>query len=288
MKSTLYAKNVFMLIQDIIAHLETIAPPAYQESYDNAGLIVGNKTTAVTGILTCLDSTEAIIEEAIRYHCNLIVAHHPIVFRGLKTLTGSNYIERVLIKAIQHNIAIYAIHTNLDNVYHSGVNAKIAERLSLKNTQILDTKKINNTVIIDNQTYTLEAKSKIVGAGMVGNLEKPLSEAQFMAFLKSSMKVNTVRHTQFLGKNVQKVAVCGGAGGFLLQKAIAQGADVFVTADYKYHEFFDADGKILICDIGHYESEQFTIELLVEIISEKFRNFAVRKTGIVTNPVFYA
>jgi dinuclear metal center YbgI/SA1388 family protein len=277
-----------MLIQDIIAHLETIAPPAYQESYDNAGLIVGNKTTAVTGILTCLDSTEAIIEEAIRYHCNLIVAHHPIVFRGLKTLTGSNYIERVLIKAIQHNIAIYAIHTNLDNVYHSGVNAKIAERLSLKNTRIIDTKKINNTVIIDNQTYTLEAKSKIVGAGMVGNLEKPLSEAQFMAFLKSSMKVNTVRHTQFLGKNVQKVAVCGGAGGFLLQKAIAQGADVFVTADYKYHEFFDADGKILICDIGHYESEQFTIELLVEIISEKFRNFAVRKTEIVTNPVFYA
>jgi putative NIF3 family GTP cyclohydrolase 1 type 2 len=176
----------------------------------------------------------------------------------------------------------------LDNVYHSGVNAKIAERLSLKNTQILDTKKINNTVIIDNQTYTLEAKSKIVGAGMVGNLEKPLSEAQFMAFLKSSMKVNTVRHTQFLGKNVQKVAVCGGAGGFLLQKAIAQGADVFITADYKYHEFFDADGKILICDIGHYESEQFTIELLVEIISEKFRNFAVRKTEIVTNPVFYA
>ncbi len=276
-----------MLIQDVIAHLETIAPPAYQESYDNAGLIVGNKTATVTGILTCLDSTEAIIEEAIRCNCNLIVAHHPIIFRGLKTLTGSNYIERVLIKAIQHNIAIYAIHTNLDNVYHSGVNAKIAERLGLKNTQILDTKKINNTVIIDHQTYTLETKNKNVGAGMIGNLETPLSEAQFMAFLKSKMKVNTVRHTQFLDKNIQKVAVCGGAGGFLLQKAIAQGADVFVTADYKYHEFFDADGKILICDIGHYESEQFTIELLVEIISEKFRNFAVRKTEIVTNPVFY-
>jgi dinuclear metal center YbgI/SA1388 family protein len=277
-----------MLIQDIIAHLETIAPPTYQENYDNAGLIVGNKNVIITGILTCLDSTEAIVEEAIQKNCNMIVAHHPIVFRGLKSLTGANYIERTLLKAIRHDIAIYAIHTNLDNVYHFGVNAKIAQRLGLKNTTILDPKKINNTVVIENQSFILEGKNKLVGAGMIGMLEKPLSPTQFLKHLKTNMKVNTVRHTQFFGKNIQKIAVCGGAGGFLLQKAIAQGADALVTADYKYHEFFDADGKITICDIGHYESEQFTSELLVEIISEKFPNFAVRKTEIVTNPVFYA
>jgi dinuclear metal center YbgI/SA1388 family protein len=277
-----------MLIQDIISHLETIAPPVYQESYDNAGLIVGNKWATVTGILTCLDSTEAIVEEAIQKNCNLIVAHHPIVFRGLKSLTGSTYIERTLIKAIRHDIAIYAIHTNLDNMYYFGVNAKIAQRLGLKNTIILDPKKINTPVVIDNQSFIIEGKNKLIGVGMLGTLEKPLSPALFLKHLKSTMKVNTVRHTQFLGKNIQKIAVCGGAGGFLLQKAIAQGADVLVTADYKYHEFFDADEKITICDIGHYESEQFTSELLVEIISEKFPNFAVRKTEIVTNPVFYA
>jgi dinuclear metal center YbgI/SA1388 family protein len=277
-----------MFIQDIIAHLESVAPPIYQENYDNAGLIVGNKWANLTGVLTCLDSTEAIVEEAIQKKCNLIVAHHPIVFKGLKSLTGSNYIERVLMKAIRHDIAIYAIHTNLDNMYHLGVNAKIAQQLGLKNTSILDPKKINNTVIIDNQAFVLEAKNKLVGAGMIGMLEKPLSPTQFLKHLKTKMKVNTVRHTQFSGKNIQKIALCGGAGGFLLHKAIAQGADVLVTADYKYHEFFDADGKITICDIGHYESEQFTIELLVEIISEKFPNFAVRKTEIVTNPVFYA
>lgn len=264
-----------MCIKEVTDYLESIAPPNLQESYDNAGLIVGNPYDEVRGILCCLDSVESIVEEAINLDCNLIVAHHPIVFRGLKKLNGKNYVERTVMKAIKHDIAIFAIHTNLDNVYKNGVNGKIAEKLGLINTEILAPKK------------DIPNEDKEIGSGMIGYLEKPMAEMDFLKYLKTTMEVGCVKYTQLLQKDIHKVAVCGGSGGFLLKNAIAQKADIFITADYKYHEFFDADGQIVIADIGHYESEQYTIELLHDLISQKFPNFATHFTKVNTNPVEY-
>lgn len=260
-----------MLIQDIIAVLEQVAPPQLQETYDNAGLLVGQSQTKVTGVLFCLDSTEAIVEEAIRKGCNLIVAHHPIVFRGLKRFNGSNYVERTVIRAIQAEIAIYAIHTNLDNVHRQGVNSKIAEKLGLQNTRVLAPR----------------AGTEDIGAGLVGELPAPVTEKHFLEMAKSQLQAGCIRHTALLGRPVQKVAVCGGSGSFLLAEARRSRADVFLTADFKYHEFFDADGQILIADVGHFESEQFTIGLLYDIVREKFPTFALHCTDLNTNPVFY-
>jgi dinuclear metal center YbgI/SA1388 family protein len=343
-----------MKIQDVVSHLEQIAPPALQESYDNAGLIVGDRTTEVTGVVVCLDAIEAVVDEAIRKQCNLIVAHHPIIFRGLKRLTGQSYIERTVMKAIRHDVAIYAIHTNLDNIYRKGVNSKIAERLGLQDTHILQPKQellkivawspkdlrqrasqlladicesgafesdarwlpgaaeagnnrelvqMEGLILTTRRSQVIDALAALgigqvecspvidttgqVGAGMVGELAQPVVEESFLLSLKNSMCTGMVRHTRLRGRPVQRVAVCGGAGSFLLPEAIAQGADVFVTGDFKYHEFFDAEGKIVIADIGHFESEQFTIELLREILLEKFSTFAVRFTEVRTNPVFY-
>ena len=260
-----------MKISEITAYLESIAPSYLQESYDNSGLITGHPQTGVTGILFCLDAIESIIDEAISKGCNLVVAHHPIVFRGLKRFNGNNYVERTIIKAIQHNIAIYAIHTNLDNVLQNGVNGQIASRLKVTNLRILAPK--NN----DPET----------GAGVVGELAHPMEGTAFLEFLKQQMNTRCVRHTALLQRPIKKVAVCGGAGSFLLPQAIAAGADIFVTADFKYHEFFDAESRIIIADIGHYESEQFTINLLHALICEKFPNFALHLTGQNTNPVNY-
>lgn len=259
-------------IGTIIEHLESIAPPAYQESYDNSGLIVGNTEMVCSGVLTCLDSTEAIVDEAIEHNCNLIVAHHPIVFKGLKRFNGNNYVERVVMKAIKHDIAIYAIHTNLDNVYAQGVNSKIAARLGLVNTKILAPKTDLNP---------------LVGSGLIGELPTSMQGIDFLVYLKKQMQASCVKYTNLGDTPIKTVALCGGSGGFLLPKAIAAGAQIFITADYKYHEFFDAENKIIIADIGHFESEQFTIELLKQIIQEKFSTFAVRLTGINTNPVNY-
>lgn len=350
----------FMKIKKIIQHLESIAPANYQESYDNSGLIVGNQDTEIQGVLICLDSTEAVVAEAIKKGCNLIVAHHPIVFGGLKKINGKNYVERVVIKAIQNNIAIYAIHTNLDNVYYNGVNTRIAERLGLTNTEILVPKsklkklstfvppnfsaqvrqnlfnagagKIDgmdqlgySSVGMTSQDGEGEAAVKIevlfstghernvikaledshpylnprydivavenshseIGSGMIGELAEPIAESAFLKSLKRSMKVSCIRHTKLRNRRVRKVAVCGGSGSFLLRAAMAKKADVFITADFKYHEFFDADSKIVIADIGHYESEQFTIKLLHEIITDKFSNFAAYCTEVNTNPINY-
>jgi dinuclear metal center YbgI/SA1388 family protein len=260
-------------IKEITAHLESIAPAHYQEGYDNAGLITGDAAWPVTNVLCSLDCTEAIIEEAIEWGCNLVVAHHPIVFKGLKRLNGRNYVERTIIKAIKNDVAIYAIHTNLDNVLHRGVNAKIAEKLGLQNLSILLPK--------------AEMNNLEVGAGVIGELPAEVSESLFLQQLKETMLAGCVRHTRLLGKPIKTVAVCGGSGSFLLPTAIARRADVYVTADFKYHEFFDADGHLVIADIGHYESEQFTIDLLHEIISEKFTTFAPLKTSVNTNPVHY-
>lgn len=349
-----------MKIKDITNFLETIAPSAYQESYDNSGLIVGDAQTKVTGVLCCLDSTEAVVQEAIDTGCNLIVAHHPIVFKGLKRFNGKNYVERTIISAIKNDIAIYAIHTNLDNVYYQGVNTKIAEKLGLHNTRILSPKSgfkklytfvptthsetvrqalfaagAGSTDGIDNISYatlgvgtigsgngaqmklevlfpavaqgkvlnalhkshpiknyvydiiSIENKNSEVGSGMIGELATETKVEDFLHFLKKTMKAGVVKYTTPTGKKIRTVAVCGGSGGFLLKNAIAQKADIFITSDYKYHEFFDADGHIIIADIGHYESEQYTIELLQDIISKKFVNFAAHLTKVNTNPVNY-
>lgn len=261
-----------MKIKEIIAHLEQLAPLSYQESYDNAGLLVGNIDEEIKDILVSLDCTEAVIEEAIANGCNLVIAHHPIVFKGLKKITGKNYIERTIIKAIKHDIAIYAIHTNLDNVV-GGVNFKIAEKLGLKNVNILAPK--------------VEIGTKLVGSGAIGELPDAMNEVEFLFMLKDKMDVEMIRHTALLDKKIKRVAVCGGAGGFLLSHAIAQEADIFITADYKYHEFFDAENKIIIADIGHYESEQFTKDLLKAYICKKIITFAVRLSEVRTNPVNY-
>lgn len=348
-----------MKIRNIVNYLESIAPPSYQESYDNAGLIVGSHDQEVTGVLLCLDSTEAVIEEAIRKNCNLVIAHHPIVFKGLKRFNGANYVERVVIKAIKNDIAIYAAHTNLDNVSH-GVNAKICERLKLENTRILapkqklkklyaqvDLKHVatirkallaidsDSIGVVEGSVYTsvgasaangealpsvrmevnyhqaaernvlqtlrkangnretvvdiipIEAIHPRIGSGMIGNLPEAMPPLTFLKFVKKAMKTSCVKYTPLAGRKVNRVAVCGGAGGFLLKSAIRAGADVFITSDYKYHEFFDADGKIIIADIGHYESEQFTIQLLNEFITKKFSTFAVHLTTVNTNPIKY-
>ena len=363
-----------MKIKEIIQFLESIAPFSFQESYDNAGLIVGDAETECSGIITSLDVTEEVVKEAISKKCNLIVGHHPIIFKGLKKLNGKNYVERTVITAIKNDIAIFAIHTNLDNVLE-GVNQKIAEKLQLQNCKVLLPKEgtleklttfapvkkaeeVRNALFeagagnignYDQCSYNIEGtgtfralegsnpyvgekkrlhyenevrievifpaqlQKKIikslkeahpyeevafyvqslkntrddVGSGLIGELSVPVLENELMATLKSAFHLKVIRHTEFLNKPVHKIAVCGGSGFFLLSDAIAAGAQVYITGDVKYHEFFDADERILLADIGHYESEQFTIELLTEFLREKFSNFAVQKTEINTNPVRY-
>jgi dinuclear metal center YbgI/SA1388 family protein len=361
-------------LHELTTYLESIAPLAYQEDYDNSGLIVGNGNQEITQGLISLDCTEAVVDEAIRTGCQVIISHHPIVFKGLKKFNGKTYVERVVEKAIRHNIALYAIHTNLDSVT-DGVNARICQVLGLKNPRILSAKngilkklvtyvplshaatvrdalfkagagqvgdysecsfnaegtgtfkagqdtnpyvgqpgqqhheaeirietiypahlesKILMALFLNHpyeevayDLYNLTNQHQQVGAGMIGELENAVSEIEFLGSLKSNLKAAVIRHTQLKGKPVKKVAVCGGSGGFLLKQAIAAGADVFVTADYKYHEFFDAEDKIVIADVGHFESEQFTQHLLFEIIQKKFSNFALRLTEINTNPIKY-
>ncbi|MES2799350.1 MAG: Nif3-like dinuclear metal center hexameric protein [Bacteroidota bacterium] len=361
-------------VKDVVQYLESLAPRSMQEEYDNSGLIVGDLTMEITGVLVCLDSLESTVDEAIANNCNVIVAHHPIVFKGLKSLTGKNYVERVVIKCIQHNIALYAIHTNFDN-YYFGVNYEIGRRIGLKNLTILQPKanvlnKLSVFVPIENAddlskalfsagagnignyqecsfstiglgtfkpigeanpttgklnelssleelkleflvsshltsavvaamkanhpyeevAYDLVALSnenQTEGSGMVGELAIEMDEMEFLKHIKSTFSAGAIRYTKLLNKNIKKVAFCGGSGSFLLSKAKQSGADVFITADFKYHEFFDADNQIMIVDIGHYESEQFTINLLADIITKKFANFAVRLTEQNTNPINY-
>ncbi len=361
-------------IQQVTNYLEEFAPRVYQENYDNSGLIVGNPSEEVTGVMVSLDAVEPIVEEALAKNCNLIVAHHPIVFKGLKKLNGRNYVERTVIKAIKHDIAIYAIHTNLDNVA-GGVNFKIAEKLGLEDVKILAPKKQNQmkltvfapkentpTILnalgkagagkIGNYEYcsfrtegkgtfrgneaanptignkeqleevneerievifpaylegkvmqalrqahpyeevayylqALENTNTQVGSGAIGTLPEALSGAAFLNYLKERMDLRCIRHTELLDKPIKKVALCGGSGSFLLSKAMSKRADVFITADYKYHEFFDADGKILIADIGHYESEKYTSELLRDHLVPRFEGLPVLITENNTNPIHY-
>jgi dinuclear metal center YbgI/SA1388 family protein len=363
-----------MNILSVTQHLESIAPMAFQEAYDNAGLLTGDAQWECTGILICLDAIEEVVQEAIETKCNLIVAHHPIIFKGLKKFNGNNYVERTVIAAIKNDIAIYAIHTNLDNVI-KGVNGKIAELLDLKNLTVLQPREqllkklITFAPLKDAETirsalfeagagklgkysecsFNIEGtgtfkaeegadphvgeigkrheekemkievifpaylQNKIVmamikvhpyeeaaydifsltnylsdvGSGILGELSEAIDETLLLQKLKDLFGLKVIKHTALTGKKIQKLALCGGAGSFLTSSAIANQADVYITSDIKYHEFFEAEGKMLLIDIGHYESEQFTVNLLHANLQENFCNFAVLKTKINTNPVHY-
>ncbi len=366
--------NSFMKIKDVLAILEELAPLSYAEDFDNVGLLVGDKNQDLTGVLVSLDTLEAVVDEAVENNCNLIVSFHPIVFSGLKKITGKTYVERVVIKAIQHNIAIFSVHTALDNSWN-GVNDRICQQLQLENKQILlpkkDTlKKLITYVPIDHATTVREAlldagagyignysdcsfniegtgsfrgdananpvvgekgelrfekeiqisvvykkhlESQIlqalfsnhpyeevayevvaidnnnqhVGMGMIAEWKEPKSEEEFLSYLKDKMNTACVRHSALSNKPISKVAVLGGSGSFAIQAAIQAGADAFVTADLKYHDFFKAENNILLADIGHYESEQYTKNLLVSFLNKKISTFAVVLSQINTNPITY-
>jgi|SRR5450631_810661 len=259
-----------MKIREIIQHLEAYAPLEFQEEYDNSGLITGNTDSECTGILINLDCTENVVYEAVQKKCNLIISHHPLIFRPIRNVIPETAPAKTLMAAIKADVAIYAIHTNLDNIV-SGVNATIADKIGLLNRRFLLPRK------------DLQAS----GSGLVGELENPLSEKQLLDRLIKAFGTPVIRHSALLGKPVSRVAVCGGAGSFLISNALHENVDFFISADIKYHEFFEARGELVIADIGHFESEQFTMDLLVAVILEKYPNFAVLKSGTVTNPVNY-
>lgn len=364
-----------MNIAQVISFFEEIAPIRYQESYDNCGLQVGNPADEVKGALLTLDVTEGVVEEAIAKGCNLIIAHHPVIFSGLKNLTGSNYVQRIVQKAIKNDINILAVHTNLDNM-RSGVNERIAAKLGLENLRILApvsdkllklvtfVPKKQATQVRDalfaagagsighysecsfgvdgkgtfkgddmtrpfigkaggNREEVAEERLELIvpvhlrnaveqtlktahpyeevafdwiallnqnqeiGAGLVGELPETMDELSFLKMLKNNMKAKVVRHTELLNKAVRRIAVCGGSGSFLLRDAIANQADIFISADFKYHQFFDAEGKIVIADIGHYETEQFTVEIFDVLLKKKNVTFAVLLSTLDTNPIKY-
>ena len=265
-----------MKLNEIINFLEEIAPLRFQEGYDNSGLILGDPEESIRGAIVSLDCTERVVREAIENNCNLVISHHPIIFRGIKQFDHNNYVEKAVMLAIKHDIAIYAIHTNLDNVLQNGVNQKIAQKLHLQDIVTLR----------PHVSAHLETNYEL-GSGAIGRLSKELDPIDFLDRIKDQMNLKNIRHTKILNRKISKIAVCGGSGSFLLPAAKKAGADVFITADFKYHEFFDANDEIIIIDIGHYESEYFTIELLIELISNKFPKFAARYTKVITNPVFY-
>lgn len=363
-----------MLIRDVVSLLEQLAPPSYQESYDNTGLIVGSFENPLKGILLSIDVTPDVVEEAYSRGANMIIAHHPLIFSGLKKITGKTYTEKAIITAVKKDIAIYAAHTNLDNVL-GGVNSKIGEKLDLKGLRFLvpahdylvklavfaphaQAEAVRNAMFdagaghigdYDSCSYNsqgvgsfrgnentnpfvgekgmlhIEPETKIevivpkvslpnvlkamlvvhpyeevaydiypllnefqgAGTGMIGYFEQPLTEMEFLNRLKTVFSAKHIRHTQLLNIPVRKVAYCGGSGAQLLDFAIAAGANVFVSADFKYHQFFDANKNILIADIGHFESEQFTVDIFYDFLLKKLSNFAVFKSEIITNPINY-
>jgi len=363
-----------MLLKEILSCLESFAPLAYQEDYDNAGLITGNQDMQITGVLITVDVIEDIVDEAIKKGCNLILSHHPIIFSGLKKITGRSYIEKTIIKAIKNDIAIYAAHTNLDSIW-GGVNSKIADKLNIKNQRILAPvkgqlmkivyfvpeeyaektrtaifkagaghignydmcsfnqhgegtfrageeanpfvgskgqihlekeirvesifpKHLKNAIIkslIDSHPYEevafdiypLENDFERAGLGIIGELENSMLELEFLNRVKEVFGAKCIRYTKLLGKPVKRVAVCGGSGSSLLKDALRQKADIFISADFKYHQFFDAEGQIVIGDIGHFESEQITKELFYELLIKNFPKFAIHLSEINSNPINY-
>ena len=363
-----------MKIKQILSILEEMAPLAYAEDFDNVGLLVGNQENEATGTLVCHDALENVIAEAIAKKCNLVVCFHPILFSGLKKITGKNYVERAVIKAIKNDIAIYAVHTALDN-HKNGVNKIFCDALGLKNTKVLVPKqnfiqKIityttpenadkvrkalfeagagtignydncsfnsegfstyqgnenSNPVIgtkgeltqtneikievtfekhlqskilkalfsnhvyeeVAYEIYELQNQHQNIGLGMIGSLETPMSETEFLTFVKDKMQCRSIRHSAFLNKNISKVAVLGGSGSYAIKNAIQAGADVYLTADLKYHNFYESENQILIADIGHFESERYTKNYIVDFLKEKITNFAIVLSEENTNPVKY-
>jgi dinuclear metal center YbgI/SA1388 family protein len=264
-----------MSISEISLFLETLAPLDFQEDYDNCGLILGERSEACRGILVSLDTTEAVIQEAVQRNCNLVISHHPLIFHGLKQINAETGTGLTVMAAIRHGVAVFAMHTNLDNVL-SGVNGAMADKLGLVNRRLLLQKPGSGS-----------GKRGEPGSGLIGELSDPVSEKEFLAGVREKFGVPVIRHSQLTGRPVKRVALCGGAGSFLIINALLGKADFFITADIRYHEFFDADGKLVLADIGHYESEQFTTDLLHDAIQKKFPNFAVLKAGTATNPVHY-
>ncbi len=233
-----------MKIRDIIQHLESFAPTKYQEDYDNSGLIAGDSNAECGGILVSLDCTEELIREALEKKCNLIVSHHPLIFRPLRNIKMEDGIGKALIAAIRNDITLYAIHTNLDNMI-GGVNARIADKIGLINRKILIPKTEDGNI----------------GSGLIGDLKNRVSGEQLLGLLKERFRIPVIRHSPLTGKPVSRLALCGGAGSFLISNALQESADFFISADIRYHEFFEAEGKMVIADIGHFESEQFTMDL---------------------------
>ncbi len=363
-----------MTVQDVIEILEELAPLSYAKDFDNTGLLVGQPQTKLNGILVALDTLETVVDEAIENNCNLIVSFHPIIFKGLKSITGKNYVERTVLKAIQHDIAIFSMHTALDNAWN-GVNAAICDKLQLQNREILipqqgtihklttfvPTKEAamvrealfnagagtignynhcsfnieglgsfqgnedsNPTVGKKGETHfetetqigvtfpkhltskvlkalfkahpyeevayevtTLQNLNQHIGMGMIGELPEAVSEEIFLNTLKNTFHTGVIKHSEKTDKPIQKVAVLGGSGSFAIGPAKTKGADAFVTSDLKYHDFFMAEKSILLADIGHYESEQYTKQLLVAFLTEKITNFAVVLSKVNTNPISY-
>ncbi|NER09266.1 dinuclear metal center protein, YbgI/SA1388 family [Muriicola jejuensis] len=363
-----------MIVREVADILEELCPLGLAEDFDNVGLLLGHPENEVTGILVTLDALEEVVDEAIARNLNLIVTFHPIIFKGLKKITGRNYVERTVIKAIENKINIFSVHTALDNVMQ-GVNGRICEVLGIRDPEILIPKSgtikklvtyvpeaaveqvrealfeagggnIGNyshcsftihgqgsfrpeegskpTLGIEGETEiteevqihltfptrlekkliralfeshpyeevayeitTLDNVNQLEGMGMIGTLEKPMNEKDFMALVKERMQTGCIRHSEFLGKPVQRIAVLGGSGGFAIPAAKAHGADVFLSSDLKYHQFFEAENEILLADIGHYESEQYTKNLLAEYLTKKIPNFAIALSESKTNPIKY-
>jgi len=363
-----------MKLKDIVSLIENIAPLQLQENYDNAGLVTGNQQMEVNAALLCIDVTLAVIDEAIATGANLIISHHPVIFSGLKKLTGNTSTEQIVIKAIQNNFALYSAHTNIDSV-ENGVSFKMAEKLGLINCRILTPMKgqlrklvtfvpvehlqkvedaifaagaghIGNysdcsfqatgngtfkaleganpfvgelnqrhhekeirfeTVFLKHQqskiirallqahpyeevaydVFALENQTNKIGFGVIGELQTEVDEMTFLEKIKKAFNLSTLKYTALLNKKIKKVALCGGAGSFSLQDAISENADIFISGDFKYHQFFDAENKIIIADIGHFESEQFTTEIFYDVLSKNIPNFAVQISKINTNPINY-
>ncbi len=260
-----------MKIKQVLSALEQFAPLPLQESWDNAGLQVGLTEAEVSGALLCLDVNENVVDEAISKGCNLIVSHHPLLFRGLKQISDSNYVQRCVIKAIKHDIAVISMHTNLDNA-KDGVNWKIAEKLDMSNLSFFAPKNIEG----------VEA-----GSGVVGMLPEPLAADDFILMVKQRFGVECAQCNELLRRPIRKVAICGGAGDFLLDDAVSQGADAFITGEMHYHQYFDYEQRIQICVIGHYQSEQYTTEVFRDIISQKCPEVRTYITETNTNPILY-
>ena len=264
-------------VSEILSFITDVAPLNWQESYDNSGLLIGDPNTLVDKVLLTLDVTEKVIDEAIENSFHLIISHHPLIFRSIKNILNDNTLGRIITKAIKHDISIAAMHTNLDNSY-VGVNNILATNLDLKNLQILRP---------NQATQSVNDVEHQVGSGMIGEFENEMSETDFLKLIKNKLNVGALRHSEFLGRPIKKVALCGGSGSFLINDAKRCGADAYLTADVKYHEFFDADNEILIIDAGHFETEQFTKQLIADIILKKNPKFAVQISSVKTHSVHY-